>query len=121
MASEMFRLFDRNRDNRKLLDYVLCSLLLNKEVEKFGIILSTFNLYKGELLPKPYAEAVAVLASRDTSARGIGLYDHNLDRHYLDFENKAKRKMDTSEYFDTYWNYLYFRPLGTNSDYSGKN
>lgn len=120
MPSEMFRLYERNLKSKKLLDYVLCSLLLNKEVDKFGIILSKFNLYKGQELPRPYAEAIAVLAARDTSAHMIADYDHNLDKYFIDFKNRADQHQDVSEYASTYWNYLYFRQLEQNTDYSGK-
>ncbi len=118
MASEMFRLFERNPKNKKLLDYVLCSLLLNKEVEKFGIILGHFNLYKGQELPRPYAEAIAALASRDSTAHTIAEYDHTLDQYFMDFMAKSKQKQNISEYASTYWSYLMFRQVAPLPDYS---
>lgn len=120
MASEMFRLYERNLKSKKLLDYVLCSLLLNKEVDKFGIVLSRFNLYKGQELPRSYAEAIAVLAARDTSAHRIADYDHGIDKFFIDFKNRADQHQDVSEYAPTYWYYLYYRPMEQNTDYSAK-
>lgn len=118
MASEMFRLFERYPQNKKLLDYVLCSLLLNKEIDKFGIILGHFNLYKGQELPRPYAEAIAVLASRDSTAHTIAEYDHTLDQYFMDFVEKSKQKQNISEYASTYWSYLMFRQVAPLPDYS---
>lgn len=120
MASEMFRLYERNLKSKKLLDYVLCSLLLNKEVDKFGIVLSRFNLYKGQELPRSYAEAIAVLAARDTSAHRIADYDHSIDKFFIDFKNRADQHQDVSEYAPTYWYYLYYRPVEQSTDYSAK-
>lgn len=109
MASEMFRLFERNKSSKKLLDYVLCSLLLNKEVDKFGIILANFNLYKGEKLPRAYSEAMAALASRDPNARTIAEYDPTFDNYYADFMNRVAQKQNIGEYSTTYWAYLVYR------------
>lgn len=111
IPSEVFRLYERDKDNRKLLDYVLCSLLLRKEVDKFGIILKNFNLYEGERLPGLYAEATAALAVKDTAARSLGDYDHELEKQYLDFVQRAKKGEDCSQYAGTYWAYLLFREL----------
>ncbi len=111
MASETFRLFERNTKSRKLLDYVLCCLLLNKEVDKFAIILSHFNLYKDDELPQTYAEALAALASRDPKARNIVKYDSIFDSKFADFCAKAHNKTIPSEYAGTYWTYLFFRDM----------
>lgn len=111
MPSELFRLFERNVNSKKLLDYVLCSLLLNKEVEKFGIILSRFNLYKNSEMPRAYAEALAALASRDPRARSIAGYNPDLEKYFADFVSKAKQNNGPGEYSNTYWAYLFFRQI----------
>lgn len=109
MASEMIRLFERNTKSRKLLDYLLCSLLLNKEVEKFGMVFSRFNLYKDGEVPRTYSEALTALVSRDPRARSIKGYNPDLDKYFADFVSKAKQKQALGEYANTYWYYLYFR------------
>ena len=111
MPSELFRLFERNVNSKKLLDYVLCSLLLNKEVEKFGIILSRFNLYKNSEMPRAYAEALTALASRDPRARSIAGYNPDLEKYFADFSSKAKQNNGPGEYSNTYWAYLFFRQI----------
>lgn len=118
MPSEMFRLFERNPQSKKLLDYVLCSLLLNKEVEKFGIILAHFNLYKGQKLPRSYAEALAALASRDPSVRTIADYDNILDKNFADFMAKHNSKQNMGEYASTYWYYLMYCQVAPLPDFS---
>ena len=90
---------------------MLCSLLLRKEVDKFGIILKNFNLYEGEKLPSLYAEATAALAVKDTTARSLGDYDHELEKQYVDFVQRTKKGEDCSQYAGTYWAYLLFREL----------
>lgn len=111
MPSELFRLFERNVNSKKLLDYVLCSLLLNKEVEKFGIILSRFNLYKNSEMPRAYAEALTALASRDPRARSIAGYNPDLEKYFADFASKAKQNNGPGEYSNTYWAYLFFHQI----------
>lgn len=111
MESEMIRLLQNDSSNRKILDYLLCSLLLQKELNKFAIILKNFNLYEGETLPRVYAEAVAALASQDTTARSLGMYDHNLENQYIDCVTKARNGDNCSSYAGTYWTYLLFTQL----------
>ncbi len=121
MASEMFRLFERNIKNKKLLDYVFCSLLLNKEVEKFGVIFSRFNLYKDGEMPRAYSEALTALASRDPRARSIEGYNPDLDKYFADFVSRAKQKQGLGEYANTYWYYLFFRQVDKGEDNANSN
>lgn len=111
LASEMFRLFERKKDNKKIMDYVLCSLLLNKEVDKFVIVLQNFNFYKNDRMPRNYSEALAAYAQKYNNSRGI-VYDTSVNDLYVDFLQKLNAKQDLSEYATTYWAYLYFRQKG---------
>ena len=112
MASEMFRLFERNEKSKKILDYVLCSLLLNKEVEKFAIVLQHYNLYQGDRMPLAYSEALAACKMKNPGLVNID-YDHDQDKYFADFLQRANQQQDISEYATTYWAYLYYRPVDT--------
>lgn len=118
IASSMIRLLERDKNNKKILDYLLCSLLLQKEVDKFGIILKNFNLYEGEPLPRVYAEAVAALSFKDSTVRKLGNYDTNLENQYVDCVNKARNGENCSSYAGTYWSYLLFAQLPSKKESS---
>lgn len=112
IASEMIRLYERNPKSRKLFDYVLCSLLLTKEVGKFGIVYKHFlPNFDFQSIPRNYAEALAVVATRDTSVRSIPGYDRNMEKYYADFVGRLKSQGDISEYSLTFWAYLHFRRM----------
>lgn len=118
IASEMFRLFERDKKSRKLFDYVLLSLLLNKEVGKFAIVLQHFDVYSQVPLPRAYAEALAVYAAGNPeAAHATAQYDHRMDGLYMDFARRAKANQDVSEYATTYWAYLYYRDVAPLPDY----
>ena len=114
----MIRLLERDKNNKKILDYLLCSLLLQKEVDKFGIILKNFNLYEGEPLPRVYAEAVVALSFKDSTVRKLGNYDTNLENQYVDCVNKARNGENCSSYAGTYWSYLLFAQLPSKKESS---
>lgn len=116
IPSTMIRLLERDRKNRKVLDYLLCGLLLQKEVDKFGIVLKEFNLYDDEGLPRLYAEAAVALSFKDSTVRQLAGYNPELESQYADFVNRARNGEDCTAYTGTYWYYLAFAHLPENKD-----
>ena len=83
--SEIVRLLEENPKNKKLLDYLLCGLLVEKKLDQFEIIIKMFPLYKDKELPKAFGEAAAMLTSlgKDMSLfRYASSYDSDFASFY---------------------------------------
>lgn len=64
LRSEMVRLaYYQIGDEQKTLDYLLCSLLLEKNLEQFYKVLTQFPAYQQRALPRSYQEALEILES----------------------------------------------------------
>ena len=67
--SEMLRLVKYTTHNkRKAYDYLLCSLLLQKNLPHFRIIFEAFPFYRDASLPEPYRQALRIL---ETNGQGL--------------------------------------------------
>ncbi len=63
-ASEMIRLLDYADGNQmRILDYLLCGLLLQKKLQHFEIVFNQRPLRKGKPLPAPYEQAFRLIQS----------------------------------------------------------
>ena len=62
--SDMARMVDRYPENRKAVDYLLCGLLISKDVDKFYKVFSLLYKPFSVKLPRYYEEALLVLATQ---------------------------------------------------------
>lgn len=113
--SEMVRLLQLDPTNKKLLDYLLCGLLIDHRVGEFSVILKGFPLYKGKPLPKAYAEAAAMLEVQHQSVRPDFDYNPAYDQNFHDFYALSNRRQLTPDeqyrlngYRNTYWYTFFF-------------
>lgn len=63
--SDMARIVDRDPENRKAVDYLLCGLLISKDMDKFYKVFSLQYKSNGAKLPRYYEEALLVLATQN--------------------------------------------------------
>ena len=125
----MVRLLQLDPKNKKLLDYLLCGLLIDHRLKEFGIIMNGFPIYQNKELPKAYAEAAAMLATQGMDLKTRFRYSPEYDRQFKDFVSVAAKNRPTSQdieyvnrYRGTYWyNYFFMRPVtqevnGTNNN-----
>lgn len=109
--SEMIRQLQIHPDNRKVLDYLLIGLLMQREVQKFAIILRGFPLYKDRPLPRAYAEAAAFFVNNPQTLHADFNYPTEVDTQ---FENFYRQKMQNdspagmASYMGSYWYYYFF-------------
>jgi len=73
--SEMIRLIEHHvADEDKALDYLLCSLLLQKNLPNFRVVLSHFPKYRDvKTLPAIYADALQIMASGGNNPEQSGV------------------------------------------------
>lgn len=70
LRSEMVRLaYYEVGDRQKAVDYTLCCILLQKQLEQFYRTLSQFPDYQGHQLPLAYQQALEILQSGETALR----------------------------------------------------
>ena len=107
--SEMVRHMQFFPNNKKILDYLLCGLLLNREIAKFQIVLDQCKLYEGKKLPKVYAEAIAMM---NVSAGNLHeMYDY--DTEFDDNQDRFRTALQKGDYMlinsfqNTYWHYCF--------------
>lgn len=111
--SEMAYFLDENRDLKPALDYLLCGLLLSKNLEHFKIIINDFaNTYEGRPLPRAYAEAASMINHIMPGLLDPRLtYDPQLDRSFEDFIQRHNTKQDDSQYMGTFWYYYTYAQI----------
>ena len=70
LRSEMVRLaYYKVGDDQKTVDYMLLSILMQKQLGQFYSVLQQFPNYQGRELPQPYREALQILQSDETALR----------------------------------------------------
>lgn len=120
--SDMARLIDAGRSKKLALDYVLCGLLLNKDLQKFCQLFVGFYPYqRGEQLPAAYEEALLV-------AQALGwkivcekeyVFSQEVSQKYQEYnalletcgKDKEQNKKIMEGYRTTWWYYFHFVDL----------
>lgn len=107
-TSEMAHLLDYDRSNRMVLDYLLCGLLLTKQLELFKTVLNDFTyLYKDTPLPRAYAEAAAMIRYLQSEALSPELnYAPDYDLQFRQFTKLRDANQDDSAFRGTFWYYF---------------
>ena len=101
-------------NNKKLLDYYLCGLLLERQPVKFTLALNEFSYYREHKLPRAYAEALA-MAMQSKAAETADSFNPSfeLGDQFVQFISNFQRDPDPAslqEYKGTYWYYFYLMP-----------
>lgn len=116
--SDMARVLDAGRSKEMALDYILCGLLLNKDLKKFCQLFITFYPAQEKRIPKAYQEALVVAMTVDNPAlRKKGCHiDADILKRFEDYNafyrTANKNKQQASElmknFKDTWWYYFHF-------------
>lgn len=115
--TDMARLVDLDPQNEKAFHYLLCSLLISKDLDKFGQIFPSYyqNTQK-KVLPRHYEEALVMLSSAypeflskyPVRKECIGAYK---DFCKLAGEGSLSELMLRNKYGNTLWYYVRFRNM----------
>lgn len=114
--SEMVRLLELHPRNRDYLDYLLCGLLLRKQLDNFNTIIHAFPLYASRdgntSLPRAYAEAAAMIeAMRPGTMRPFFHYDPIYDNQMREFQRLHRSGEDDSAFRGTFWYYYVYAEI----------
>lgn len=117
--SEMAHLLDYNRNNKVARDYLLCGLLLTKNLEIFKTVLLDFsNTYNDAELPRAYAEAAAMI---NHLAPGIWsgkvTYSSEYDKQFEQFMSLHNNHQDDSAFQGTFWYYYVYAEIPAIADW----
>lgn len=100
---------------RPLVDYYLCAMLLDREVELFTAELPKYYQMDAEL-PQHYREALSLYHNADSFSEPL-VNDAEMDSIYCDYLNTmeeysdnplVQHKICNRDYPNTYWNYYFF-------------
>ena len=97
--------------NTERMNYMLYSLLLEKEITKFGYALKIFENKLPEHLPKAYNEAFVLLKTMDPKINLKYQLSEMSIKEWLDFldlKEKNQQQEVTRKYRNTYWYYYFF-------------
>ena len=111
--TEMAQHVEIDPDNKAALDYLLCGLLLTKQLEVFKIVLNRYaDKYKDAPLPKAYAEAAAVVRLLTPSELSPELhYAPEIDEQLKEFNRLHANKLDDSSFRGTFWYYYFYAQI----------
>lgn len=122
--SDMARVLDAGRSEDMTLDYILCGLLLNKDLGKFCTLFTGFFPVETKRIPKAYQEAL--LVARTMKNSGIADKNYSFDpeivKKFEDYnaifrtygKNKELGKEMMKNFQHTVWYYFHFiepRPM----------
>ena len=110
LTSEMAHALDYDRSNKAVRDYLLCSLLLTKQIELFKTVLNDFDSdFSGSELPRAYAEAAAMINHLQPAALSPQLrYSLDIDRQFEQFTQLHNSGQDDSDFRGTFWYYFVY-------------
>lgn len=107
-------LLRHNLGKEPFADYFLCSLLLEKQLDRFAYYITFFYNVKG-LLPKHYREALLLYTHLRTNPRII-FHSNIMETDFNDFQDLEKKSKSKEErktklrdvYGNTYWFYYFY-------------
>lgn len=112
-AHTISSMVDRNRNNRKYADLLLCSLLAEEEGEQFKQIFRYVvekQYPAGTPIPRLYEEALILIAMVDPGVlAGYNISEDTRSRFadYVGLMNAGRGTQALRKYADTYWAYSY--------------
>ena len=124
MNSEMVRQAQVMPKNRKVVDYLLVGLLLQRELQKFAIVMHGFPVYKNRTLPKPYAEAAAMMVTNPQfNLHKDFKYSEDTDNEFAEFIKLKQQNQSSSamaQYYGSYWFYYFYVNSSDNARQTGE-
>lgn len=116
--SDLARVLDAGWDKNMTLDYILCGLLLNKDLGKFCRIFDFFYPVKEKRISRAYQEALMVamtVGNRDVTGKSYP-FDPEVTRRFEDYnalyrtvaKNKEQAREIMKDFKDTWWYYFHF-------------
>ncbi|WP_294630996.1 DUF6057 family protein [uncultured Bacteroides sp.] len=110
--SDMARMADRYPENRKVVDYLLCGLLISKDMDTFHKVFSVLQKPSGVKLPRHYEEALLVLATKYPDILQHYPVAEKTVKDFNSFHALLKggamnRKMLEINYRDSFWLFYY--------------
>ncbi len=112
LDAEWVNALEHDPSNRKLLDYLLCTFLLQKRPEKFARLMELNPQYAGQPLPAPYAQALALFADSRPQWKEkflIPMETVQEWRRCLHLQQEGRMDELARQCAGTYWYYLFFR------------
>ena len=111
--SEMVRQLQEYPQNKVYLDYLLCGLLLQKNLPHFKIILENFPLYKNKPLPKAYAEACAMIRAQNVPFQEGFIYPEEYDQQFRECYQAYSNGDENiaGKYINSFWYYYFYASL----------
>lgn len=115
--SDMARVLDAGRSPEMTLDYILCGLLLNKDVSKFCQLFSHFyRKADGRKIPKAYEEAILTALAMGNPDLSETMVSVERRKAFADYNallrHAGKNKKEAAEimkgFKDTWWYYCHF-------------
>ena len=112
MNKEMAHLLDYDHNNLAVVNYLLCGLLLSKQLEAFKTVLSDYaHVFKGRL-PRAYAEAAAMINYLSPGIwAGKITYDPEYDRRFAEYVTLHNNKQDDTAFQGTFWYYYSYASI----------
>lgn len=104
---------DRTPENRKYADLLLCSILADRDGDKFKNLFSYIAQWQypdGRNIPRLYEEALLLISTVDPSVmEGIAVSKDTWNRFkdFADMMNSGQAARAMKKYSDTYWAYSY--------------
>lgn len=108
---EFTMMLEDDSTNTERMNYMLYSLLLEKEITKFGYALKIFENKLPEHLPKAYDEAFVLLKTMDPKINLKYQLSEMSIKEWLDFldlKEKNQQQDLIRKYRNTYWYYYFF-------------
>lgn len=113
LLSDLARLVDADRNNKIALDYLMCGLLLNRDLNKFWMMMKYYPVKEGEVLPRHYLEALLFIHSQKPAfkIKEKFVIPDNYIQQFNDFvslldQKEIGRLALKQKYSDSYWYYF---------------
>lgn len=113
LLSDLARLVDADRNNKIALDYLMCGLLLNRDLNKFWMMMKYYPVKEGEVLPRHYLEALLFIHSQKPAFKIKDKFV--IPDNYIQQFNEFVSLLDQKEigrlalkqkFSDSYWYYF---------------
>ena len=109
---EMAAVVDHYPEDRKALEYLLCGLLLQKDLDKFAYVLHEYAFRFMNRLPRHYEEALLVVGMKHPEVLEVFSVDktkiEQFERFYSMLQKRDEYKwMLESQFGDSFWFYYY--------------
>lgn len=113
-VKDMYAMAVKHPDDRKISDYLLCSVMAEKNGNRFMDVFNVVapSMYPdGRNIPRLYQEALCPLTFQiEEGARNFHI-DEDIWNRFMDFTDlmgSGKASVARKKYYDSYWTYVFF-------------